>query len=80
MFAVSISTIVMVFVSLPLVIVFLMWMLSLRNQRKQHKRLLPEQDLMVVCPYCNHVFMNPDQKEISSCPACENYVDIGEKR
>jgi acetyl-CoA carboxylase beta subunit len=74
MFAISISTLIMIFISFPLILILLMWIFSEKRKRKFpiHYK---DQNMMSVCPYCAHVFFNRSLELVVKCPACESFVE-----
>lgn len=74
MFSVSISTAIMIFITLPLGIVLLLWYVFEKSVQKEvPEELIREEDWVVECPHCAHVFVSAEQQEIIVCPQCELY-------
>ncbi len=79
MFGVSLSTLMMIYITVPLVILFAFWFFF-EVEKKDFQITYKDQDLMLVCPYCAHVFLENNQEKVVECPSCLNLVNRTEAR
>ncbi|MBI5149598.1 MAG: hypothetical protein HZA28_02345 [Candidatus Omnitrophica bacterium] len=62
---------VAIFLSVPLCLVFLLWIFY--NFRRGQTTTLDEAQVRQ-CPYCTHVFLSYGEGEIQMCPRCQSYI------
>ncbi|OED38244.1 hypothetical protein AB834_01010 [PVC group bacterium (ex Bugula neritina AB1)] len=74
MFGVTLSTIIVIYIAVPLLVIFLLWLFC-EMEQKDLPTVLKDQELMIACPYCLHVFLENNDEDILSCPACSSFVD-----
>lgn len=67
MIPVSLATLLIIGLALGVLFLGLLWLLAVVSQRRHEKR---EQQHLVQCRICGHIYDNPEKKNMSACPSC----------
>jgi len=74
MIEVTLSQLVLIFCAIPILVLFVFWMLlkdrHLKNFVNINKKL---QRLVETCPYCGAEVFDTKQEDLLKCKRCENY-------
>ncbi|MBU0650619.1 hypothetical protein KKC59_01765 [bacterium] len=72
MFKITFSQLVVIYVALPLIVIFLSWLFI--DRRKVKKKINLSEPILFVCPYCSHEFVNSaSDNNVTKCPSCNNF-------
>jgi uncharacterized paraquat-inducible protein A len=74
MIGVDITTFFFIMVSLPLVVIFVGWMVV--EHRYKTRQTKPESQMISRCEICQFPFMHDKDDEISQCPRCGSYLEF----
>jgi hypothetical protein len=76
MFEIDFSELILIYIAVPLFLLFLLWFVS---EKKAAKSLNIQDDLadyLLECPYCNNVFIDTKRIGVAKCSVCGNYTKI----
>ena len=60
-----------IFISVPLILVFLSWIFyNLKREKKRSNEL----EYFQQCPYCTYVFFDYSEKALKTCPHCQSLI------
>jgi uncharacterized paraquat-inducible protein A len=71
MIKVDILLAVSIFLSVPLCIVFVLWIFY---NFYRGETTAPDEGQVRQCPYCTHVFVSYQGRGIQMCPRCQSYI------
>ena len=71
MIKIDILLAVAIFLSIPLCVVFVVWIFYNFHRGRMAG---PDEDQIRQCPYCTYVFVSYREGDIQMCPRCQSYI------
>ena len=68
-------TLIALLLSLPLLLVFILWITYTYKREEDFK----ESSYLNQCPFCTYVFLNFKTKDLGICPHCQSYINLSSK-
>ena len=60
-----------IYLSVPIIFVFIAWMFYTYHEEKEDTQL----EYLYQCSYCTYLFFSYTQNEVQICPRCKSYVN-----
>ncbi len=77
MFEVTISQAIMIYTSLPLAVLFILWFVFKIRADKNDNIKIDLKSYLHDCTYCGHSFLDVKKSKIVKCPMCKNLLKRG---
>lgn len=77
MIRVTLTTLILIYMTLLLAILGIIWLVGEYVRFRQDKK---KRRAMVVCDICGHSFEDPSERELLTCPSCGRLNERGSVR